>query len=67
MPWANAGDTAANALSEMVGGVVLGVLEGLGAGYVSNEYKDVIAFVILILVLIVRPTGLMGERIPEKV
>jgi len=51
----------------MLGGVILGVLEGLGAGYLSNEYKDVIAFVILIVVLIVRPTGLMGERIPDKV
>jgi len=56
-----------NVPGAMLGGVILGVLEGLGAGYLSNEYKDVIAFVILILVLIVRPTGLMGERIPDKV
>jgi branched-chain amino acid transport system permease protein len=51
----------------MLGGVILGVAEGLGAGYISNEYKDVIAFVVLILVLLVRPTGLMGERVPDKV
>lgn len=56
-----------NVSGAMLGGVLLGVLEGLGAGYLSNEYKDVIAFVILIVVLIVRPTGLMGERIPDKV
>jgi branched-chain amino acid transport system permease protein len=56
-----------NVPGAMLGGVILGVLEGLGAGYLSNEYKDVIAFVILIVVLIVRPTGLMGERVPDKV
>jgi branched-chain amino acid transport system permease protein len=56
-----------NVPGAMLGGVILGVLEGLGAGYLSNEYKDVIAFVILIFVLIVRPTGLMGERVPDKV
>jgi len=56
-----------NVPGAMLGGVLLGVLEGLAAGYVSNEYKDAVAFVILILVLIVRPTGLMGERIPDKV
>ncbi len=50
----------------MLGGIVLGLVEGLGAGYISSEYKDVFAFVILILVLIFRPTGLLGEKISEK-
>jgi branched-chain amino acid transport system permease protein len=51
----------------MVGGLVLGVVEALGAGYVSFAWKDALAFVVLILILIVRPSGLLGERVAEKV
>lgn len=51
----------------MVGGLVLGVVESLAAGYIGGEYKDVVAFGILIAVLIARPEGLMGTRLPEKV
>ena len=51
----------------MFGGLFLGVVESLAAGYIGGEYKDVVAFVILILVLIVRPQGLLGARIAEKV
>ncbi|HBO84221.1 MAG: ABC transporter permease [Deltaproteobacteria bacterium GWC2_42_11] len=51
----------------MLGGLLLGLIEGLGAGYISSEYKDVFAFVMLILVLIFRPAGLLGEKISEKV
>lgn len=51
----------------MVGGLLLGVVEALGAAYVSLAWKDAIAFVVLILVLIVRPSGLLGERVAEKV
>ncbi len=51
----------------MVGGYLLGVLETLAAGYISAEWKDVVAFGILILVLVFRPTGLLGERVVEKV
>lgn len=50
----------------MVGGFLLGILETMGAGFISSTYKDVFAFVILILVLIFRPTGILGERITEK-
>lgn len=45
----------------IVGGLGLGLLESLSAGYVSSAYKDVCAFVVLLLVLFVRPKGLMGK------
>ncbi|BAS27483.1 branched-chain amino acid ABC transporter permease [Limnochorda pilosa] len=51
----------------MVGGLLLGTLEMLGAGYLSAAWKDAFVFAILILLLIVRPTGLLGERVAEKV
>jgi len=51
----------------MVGGLMLGVIEALGAAYLSIAWKDAIAFCVLILILIVRPTGLLGERVAEKV
>ena len=51
----------------MVGGILLGVIESLGAAYISTAWKDAIAFLVLILILIVRPTGLLGERVAEKV
>ncbi len=51
----------------MAGGLLLGVIEALGAAYVSSGWKDAIAFFVLILILIVRPTGLLGERVAEKI
>ncbi len=51
----------------MLGGLVLGLVEAFGAGYISSEYKDVYAFLILIVFLIFRPGGLLGERVVEKV
>jgi branched-chain amino acid transport system permease protein len=51
----------------MFGGLILGVLEMLGSVYISTAWKDVFVFLILILVLIFRPTGLFGEKIAEKV
>lgn len=51
----------------MVGGLLLGVIEAMGAAYISIAWKDAIAFLVLIVILIVRPTGLLGERVAEKV
>lgn len=51
----------------MVGGLTLGILEIMGVAYLSSSYKDAIAFAILILVLIIRPQGLMGQKISKKV
>lgn len=51
----------------MIGGLILGILEMLGSTYVSTAYKDVFVFIVLILVLIFRPTGILGEKVAEKV
>jgi branched-chain amino acid transport system permease protein len=51
----------------MAGGLLLGVVETLVAGYLSSTYRDAIAFVILILILLYRPTGLFGAPQAEKV
>ena len=51
----------------MIGGVLIGVFEGLGAGYLSSEWKNVFAFFILILILLFRPSGLLGSRVVKKV
>ena len=51
----------------MLGGILLGVFEAMGAGYISSEWKDVFAFLLLGVVLIFRPSGILGENVPEKV
>ncbi len=51
----------------IVGGLVLGLLESLGAGYVSSAYKDVIAFVLILIVLFFRPDGILGAVKSERV
>lgn len=56
-----------NIFGAMLGGIILGLLESLATTFFPSAYKDVVAFAILIIVLIFRPWGLMGEKMPEKV
>ena len=51
----------------MLGGVLLGIIEILGKAYISTELGDAIVFAVLIVVLLARPTGLLGKPIREKV
>ena len=51
----------------MLGGILIGLIEAFWSGYFTVEYKDVAAFSILVLVLIFRPTGLLGKPDIEKV
>ena len=51
----------------IVGGFFVGVVEQVCAGYISDKYKDVYAFLLMILVLFIRPQGIFGEKISEKV
>ena len=63
-----------NITGAMLGGLLLGVIESLAAGYIGpltggflgSHYQDVFAFVVLILVLVFRPSGLLGERVAER-
>ncbi len=50
----------------LVGGLALGMVEAMGAGYISAEYEDVFAFVVLVCVLIFRPSGLLGQRVADR-
>ncbi|MBQ7617568.1 MAG: branched-chain amino acid ABC transporter permease [Desulfovibrio sp.] len=50
----------------MLGGFLLGVIEALASGYISMAWKDAIAFFVLICILIIRPTGILGERTADK-
>ncbi|HHY05231.1 MAG TPA: branched-chain amino acid ABC transporter permease [Thermoanaerobacterales bacterium] len=50
----------------MVGGLILGLVEVIGAVYMS-QYKDAIAFAVLIIILLLKPTGLLGQKVQEKV
>jgi branched-chain amino acid transport system permease protein len=56
-----------NSLGAILGGMLLGVLESVGAGMISSTYKDVMAFSILVLVLFVKPSGLLGYGEKERV
>ncbi len=51
----------------MLGGFMLGLIENFGASYISSVYKDAFAFLVLIITLILRPSGLLGEKAMDKV
>ncbi len=51
----------------VIGGLLIGVIETLSAGYIHGGYRDAIAFAILIAVLMVKPTGLLGRQVQKKV
>ena len=63
-----------NLAGAMVGGVLLGLIEAMGAGYIGaltggvlgSQYQDIFAFIVLILVLTLRPQGLLGERVADR-
>lgn len=63
-----------NLAGAMVGGVLLGLIEALGSGYIGpltgdvlgSHYQDIFAFIVLILVLTLRPQGIMGERVADR-
>ncbi|MBE5880738.1 MAG: branched-chain amino acid ABC transporter permease [Lachnospiraceae bacterium] len=51
----------------MIGGILLGIIENLSKAYISSQLSDAIVFGVLIIVLLVRPTGILGKNIQEKV
>ncbi|MGE7918538.1 branched-chain amino acid ABC transporter permease [Viridibacillus sp. NPDC093762] len=55
-----------NITGAMVGGLILGIVESFGMFYLGGAWKDVLAFSILILILVLKPTGIMGEKVTER-
>ncbi len=56
-----------NGLGAVVGGLLVGVLEAMGAGYISSSYKDAMPFMLILLILFFRPSGLFGGKTTERV
>ena len=56
-----------NGLGAVLGGLIVGIAEAMGAGYISSDYKDAIAFVLILVVLFVKPSGLLGKAGTERV
>lgn len=53
-------------LGAVLGGVILGLTESLTAGYLSSVYKDAVSLVLLLAILLLRPQGLIGKQLPQK-
>ena len=51
----------------MVGGIILGIIESLSKAYISTQLSDAIVFGVLVIVLLVKPSGLLGKKKNEKV
>jgi branched-chain amino acid transport system permease protein len=51
----------------MLGGMVLGLIETMTGAYISTQFSDAIVFLVLIIVLLVKPAGLLGKTVQEKV
>jgi branched-chain amino acid transport system permease protein len=56
-----------NGLGAVVGGLLVGVLEAMGAGYISSSYKDAMPFVLILLILFFRPSGIFGGKATDRV
>ena len=56
-----------NGLGAVVGGLLVGILEAMGAGYISSAYKDAIPFVLILLILFFMPRGLFGGKSTDRV
>jgi branched-chain amino acid transport system permease protein len=56
-----------NGLGAVVGGLLVGILEAMGAGYISSSYKDAMPFVLILLILFFMPRGLFGGQSTERV
>jgi len=54
-------------IGAVAGGLLLGVLEAMTAGYVSSSYKDAVPFVVILLLLMFLPRGMFGAQAPERV
>jgi branched-chain amino acid transport system permease protein len=56
-----------NLAGAMLGGFLIGIIEAMTSQYISDQWTNVVVFSVLVLVLIFRPSGLLGESLPEKV
>ena len=56
-----------SSMGAVAGGLLLGVLESLGAGFISSGYKDAIAFMVILMVLFFKPSGLFGRKAADRV